>query len=201
LDTTAFHPYQMVPIEVEIKSLGSAMDARIIETCPSEIKLFDPLTGKWVKDRPWVMDIRLEPGKTETVFFYALTPDRAGPYNLETEIGYLDNGVYNFSQNLSTEIVVEEDSAQMVSDVIRALKSLIVSRRDKSELEDAMERMERVQRRTVVTAKDIERNIDDIMETLDSLLSITSTDVSEIRLMMDALLEVYLGKLILLFSS
>jgi hypothetical protein len=44
-------------------------------------------------------------------------------------------------------------------------------------------------------------NIDDLLEAIDSLLSITSTDVSEIRLMMDALLEVYLGKLILLFSS
>jgi hypothetical protein len=36
---------------------------------------------------------------------------------------------------------------------------------------------------------------------IDSLLSITSADISEIRLMMDVLLEVYLGKLILIFSS
>jgi hypothetical protein len=33
------------------------------------------------------------------------------------------------------------------------------------------------------------------METIDSLLSITSADISEIRLMMDVLLEVYLGNL------
>jgi hypothetical protein len=39
------------------------------------------------------------------------------------------------------------------------------------------------------------------MEAIDSLLSITSADISEIRLMMDVLLEVYLGKLILVFSS
>jgi len=44
-------------------------------------------------------------------------------------------------------------------------------------------------------------NIDDTMEVIDSLLSITSADISEIRLMMDVLLEVYLGKLILFFSS
>jgi hypothetical protein len=60
--------------------------------------------------------------------------------------------------------------------------------------------MERVQRRTIVTARDIQRNIDGTMEAVDSLLSITSADISEIRLMMDVLLEVYLGKLILLFS-
>ena len=93
--------------------------------------------------------------------------------------------------------VKEEDSAQMVSDVIRALKSLMVSKKDKWELEDAIQHMESVQRGMVVTVRDIQRNIDDIMEALDSLLSITSTDISEIRLMMDTFLEVWIGKLIL----
>jgi hypothetical protein len=41
----------------------------------------------------------------------------------------------------------------------------------------------------------------DTMEAIDSLLSITSFDISEIGLMMDVLLEVYLGKLILICSS
>jgi hypothetical protein len=38
------------------------------------------------------------------------------------------------------------------------------------------------------------------MEAIDSLLSITNADISEIRLMMDVLLEVYVGRLILLSS-
>ncbi len=40
----------------------------------------------------------------------------------------------------------------------------------------------------------------EFLEAIDSLLSITIVDISEIRLMMDVPLEVYLGKLILLFS-
>ena len=47
----------------------------------------------------------------------------------------------------------------------------------------------------------LQTNIDDTMEVIDLLLSITSADISEIRLMMDVLLEVYLGKLILFFPS
>jgi len=39
------------------------------------------------------------------------------------------------------------------------------------------------------------------MEAIDLVLSITSADISEIRLMMNVLLDVFLGKLILLFSS
>jgi hypothetical protein len=89
----------------------------------------------------------------------------------------------------------------MVGDIIGALESLSVSKKDRSELKDAIEHMERVERRPVVTGRDIRRNIDDTMEALDSLLSITSADISEIRLMMDVLLEVYLGKRILLSSS
>jgi subtilase family serine protease/prenyltransferase beta subunit len=194
LDTKAFHPYQMVPIEIEIKSLGGSFDARIKETYLPEMKLFDPVTGKWVKDRPWVVDIHLGPDETKTVFFYALAPDKAGVYLLETEIGYLDNGVYNFYQSLSTEIVLQKDSAQMVSDIIEALKSLTVSKKDKEEREEAIENMEKVQRRDAVTAKDVERNIDDTLEAIESLLSITSADVSDIRLMMDILLEVWIGR-------
>ncbi len=46
----------------------------------------------------------------------------------------------------------------------------------------------------------LQRNINDTMEAIDSLISIASADIPEIRLMMDVLLEVCLGKLILVSS-
>jgi hypothetical protein len=45
----------------------------------------------------------------------------------------------------------------------------------------------------------LQRNTDDTMEAIDSLLSITSADISEIRFMMDVLLEVRIGKVIWVF--
>jgi hypothetical protein len=201
LDTKAFHPFQMVPIEVELKSPGSAMDIRITENYPVDIKLYDPITGKWIIDRPWVKDIHLEPDETKAIYFYALTPDKPGSYLLQTEIGYLDHGVYQFHENLDVEMVVEKDSAAMVDDIIKGLRSLSVSKKDKWKVKDAIENMESIQRRRAVTARDIQRNIDDTMEAFDSLISIMSVDISEIRLMMDALLEVWIGKLILFQSS
>jgi hypothetical protein len=201
LDVTALHPYQMVPIEVELKSLGSAMDIRITESYPVDVKLYDPITGKWIIDRPWVKEIHLEPDETKTIYFYALTPDTPGSHLLRTEVGYVDNGIYQFHHDLDMEMVVGKDSAAMVGDIIGALESLSVSKKDKWKVKDAIEHMERVQRRTLTTAKDIQRNIDDTMEAIDSLLSITSADISEIRSMMDVLLEVYLGKLILVSCS
>jgi hypothetical protein len=202
LDTTSLRPYQMVPIEVELKSLGSAMDIRITEkSFPIDLKLYDPIAGKWITDHPWVKEIHLGPDETKTIYFYALTPDQAGAYALETEVGFLDNGIYQFYQNLSTEIVVDRDSLMMVGDIIRALDSLSVSKKDRSELKDAIEHMEKIHRRGKVTEKDVEKNIDDLLEAIESLLSITSTDISEIRLMMDVLLEVWIGKLVVFSSS
>jgi hypothetical protein len=47
----------------------------------------------------------------------------------------------------------------------------------------------------------LQKNINDTMEAIGSLLSITSGNISEIRLMADVLLEVYFGKLILVSFS
>jgi hypothetical protein len=158
--------------------------------------------GRGVKARrARVKEIHLEPDEKKTVYFYALTPDEPGSYLLQTEVGYVDHGIYQFHENLDMEMVVEKDSPAMVGDIIEALESISVSRKDKSELKDAIEHMEKVQRRTPVTAKDIHRNINDTKEAIESLLSIKSADISEIRLMIDVLLEVYYGKLILVFSS
>jgi hypothetical protein len=148
-----------------------------------------------------VKEIHLEPDEKKTVYFYALTPDEPGSYLLQTEVGYVDHGIYQFHENLDMEMVVEKDSPAMVGDIIEALESLSVSKKDKWKVKDAIEHMERAQRRILVTVKNIHRNIDDTMEVIDSLLSITRADISEIRLMIDVLLEVYYGKLILVFSS
>jgi type 1 glutamine amidotransferase len=193
-NTVAFYPYQMIPIEIEVRSVGGAMDVRVQEMYPPEIKLYDPMRGDWITDSPWMMDIHLEPNEIRTIFFYALAPDRAGVYTLQTEAGFLENGIYHFHESFSIEIVVEKDSAKMVDDIIEALKSLAVSKKDRSRLNDAIEHMERVQKRVVVTAKDVKKNIHDILQSIDSLLSITSTDISAIRLMMDRLFEIWLGR-------
>ena len=53
-----------------------------------------------------------------------------------------------------------------VNEIIGSLKSLSVSKKDQWKVKDAIDHMESVQRRTVVTAKDIQGNIDDTMEAM-----------------------------------
>ena len=83
----------------------------------------------------------------------------------------------------------------MAGDIMPALKSLSVTgKKEKKNLKTAILRMQEVQRREIARKKDIEENIDDILQAIGSLLSITSNHAGEIRLMMDRLLKMWEGK-------
>lgn len=55
----------------------------------------------------------------------------------------------------------------MVDAIIVGLKSLSVSKKDKWRVKNAIESMESIQRRRAVTARAVQRNIDDTMEAID----------------------------------
>ena len=194
-EETTFSPYQIIPVEVKLKSQGGALDLRITETYPKQWKLYDSISEKWVTDRPWVVNMHLDPRGTRTILYEALTPDQAGTYTLKTDVEIKDAGTYRLSQSLSTDILVDKDTRTVAGDIMAALKALSVTgKKDKESLKMAIRQMEDVQRREVVRKRDIEKNVDDILEGINSLLSITSNDVAEIRLMMDRLLKMWEGK-------
>jgi len=138
--------------------------------------------------------MRLEADETKTILYYALTPDKTGTYTLQTEVGYMEGGTYNFYQSLSAEIVVDKDAATMASDIITALKALPVSGQERAKVNNAVKYIENVQGRAITSEQDIEKNIHDILKAINSLLSVTGIDISEIRLMMDRLLEIWEGR-------
>ncbi|MFH1026004.1 MAG: hypothetical protein V1764_04920, partial [Nitrospirota bacterium] len=163
-------------------------------TYPADLKLYDPLSGNWITENPWVINMHLEPNDTKTILYHALTPDTAGTFTLQTEVGYMDNGTYNFYQNLSTDIVVAKDTIAMTGDIITALKALSVSGQEKAKVNNAITYIGNVQGRAIISAQDIEMNIRDILKAIDSILSVTSANTSDIRTMMDELLEVWVSK-------
>ena len=193
--STTFSPYEIIPVEVKLKSQGNAMDLRITETYPAQWKLYDSASEKWITDRPWVVNAHLDPGGTQTILYEALTPDQAGTYTLKTDIEIKDAGTYRLSQSLSTDIVVDTDTQTMAGDIMAALRALSVTgKEDKDNLKEAIEQMQDLQKREIDKEKDFEKNIDDILQAIDSLLSISSADVTGIRSMMDRLLRMWEGK-------
>ena len=171
------------------------MDLRITETYPKQWKLYDSISEKWITDRPWVVKMHLDPGGTRTILYEALTPDQAGTYTLKTDVEIKEAGTYLLFQSFTMDIVVDKDTKTVAGDIMAALKAFSVTgKKDKEYLKTAIRQMEDVQRREVVKKRDLEKNIDDILQAINSLLSITRNDVAEIRLMMDRLLKMWEGK-------
>lgn len=187
-------PNQLIPVEIKLKSLGCAFDLKITETYPVEINLYEPSTGLWITENPWVTNIHLEPDETKTILYYALTPDEAGTYTLQTEAGYVENGIYNFYQSLESDIVIEKETVTISGDIINALNALSVSGQEKAKVNNAVAYIQNVMNRSITSDTDVEQNIHDILKAVDSLLSVTSVDISESRLMMDELLKAWEGR-------
>ncbi|MDA8105786.1 MAG: carboxypeptidase regulatory-like domain-containing protein [Nitrospiraceae bacterium] len=193
LDTAAIGPRQLVPVEITLTSLGAAFDLQLTESYPDALRLYDPVSGSWVADNPWIMNVPLEPGETKTVLYYALTPDEADTFSTQTEVGYIDGGVYNFYQTLTTDITAQKDIPTVTGDILSRLNALNLTGQQKAKADNAIKYIQNVQTRTITGMSDIEMNISDLLNAVDSLLFITDGDTTDIRLMMDSLLEYWEG--------
>jgi transcription termination factor NusB len=107
------------------------------------------------------------------------------------EAAYIEDGTYNLYQRLETDIVVEKGAVTMTGDIIDALNTLSVSGQEKAKVDNAITFIRNVRDRIITNATDIEQNIHDILKAIDSLLYVTSIDISEIRLKMDELLMIW----------
>lgn len=192
-DTAAFHPFDLAPVEIILKSLGAAFDLRLTETYPDGIKIYDPVTGKWITDNPWAVNIHLEPNETKRVLYYALLPDQAGTHTLGTQVAYSEGGVYTPYQELHLDLIVAEDSTTLAGNVIQILKAIPAAGEDQERINEAIKHLEKVQARTVATREDTEENIHDILKAVE-LLPVANVDISGKRLILDALLRAWEGQ-------
>ncbi len=189
----AFHPYQLVPVEVRLKSLGEALDVRVKETYPPEFSLFDPETKQWIMENPWVVDIHLGAEEIKSIHFYALTPDMTGTFTLTSTVGYVEDGTYNHILDSDVELSVQSID-EMTVEVLDALNSLSVPVEEQALVLDAGMHIQNTRSRAILTTADIDENITDILQAVDSLLDVTSADASEIVLMLNGLLEAWEGR-------
>ena len=73
------------------------------------------------------------------------------------------------------------------------LNALTLSGQQRAKANNAIKYIENVQTRTITDVNDIEMNISDLLNAVDSVLCITDSDTTDIRLMMDSLLEHWEG--------
>jgi hypothetical protein len=193
-DTEVFLPFQLVPIDLTIKDLDTAAEAQITEAFPPAMPLYDPATGTWITQSPWVFTLALEAHQTDIIRYYALVPDAAGTYVIETQVGFTAQGTVIPAYESNIEITVEKDAAALIADIITALNALSVSKKDRAMVQDAIKWLQEVQQGHHGNKEELDQDIHAILKAVDAVVQIESVDVTQIRLMLDALLRVEEGR-------
>jgi hypothetical protein len=194
LEAETFLPYQLVPIDLTIQGMDQAIEAQITEAFPPTMPLYDPATGKWITQSPWAFAIALAANQIETIRYYALMPDTAGTYVIETQVGFTAQGTVIPAYESNIEITVEKDAAALAADIIDALNGLSVSKKDRAMVQDAIKWLQQVQHGHHGKKEECEDDIHDILKAVDAVVQIGSADITQIRLMLDNLLRVEEGR-------
>ncbi len=192
-DTLSFMPYRLAPVELGIECRGNAMDIRIEETFPDELRLYDPEAGLWAVQSPWTIDIPMDASEVKTHFYYYLVPDALGAYPIHTEVGVLENNTFIPYHQLNDDVVVQTTVDGSIDALIIALELLDLSGSEQSASNNAVKYLEKVQQRVVQDQQDIDQNIQDILKAIDSVRKIESIDIHEIQLQLDHLMEMMHG--------
>ena len=194
-EEAAFHPHELIPVEVSLKSLGGSLDLELAETWPEGIRIFDPATSTWITDNPWVRAVTLEAGEARKMIYYVLAPEQAGTYTLVTDVSSTTAGASRLWQTLVAEISVDKDIPAMLDDISAKLAALAASGKDRRKIDLALKYLDKVKKRAIDSQHDLEENIHDILKALDHLITVTTFDTSEVRLLLDELLKAEEGML------
>lgn len=194
IDTDTILPGNYVPIELEITSLGSGLDLTITERFDEYLKVYDSETEKWTEETLWVRNRSIEPFESVTLLYYYLIPDEPGDYHNETEVGFMVDGEYIPYNTLSMDIPVTHNVSLFIDDIITELNALSVTFFEKLMAKAAVWLLTSVQERGDQDLDDVTLNIHEILWSIQLILGISSDDITDVRLMTDALLTMEEGK-------
>jgi hypothetical protein len=125
-----------------------------------------------------------------------LTPDLAGTYTIETDIGFLAQGNAIPCYESALELVVPKDASGVTADIIASLEALASSKKDRLLLNLAImhvKQVKRVKQDDKYREKIIALNIHNILKAIGFLMQIKGIDMTQIRLQLDALLRIEQG--------
>ncbi len=200
-DAEVFLPFQLVPVDLTIKDLDTVAEAQITEAFPPAMPLYDPATGKWITQNPWAFTLALEAHQIDIIRYYALVPDAAGTYVIETQVVFTAQGIVLPHYESNIEITVTKDAAALTADIITALNALSVSKKDRAMVQDVVKWLQQVQHGHHGNKEESDQDIHAILKAVDALVQIESADVAQIRLMLDDLLRVEEGRYYFLVPS
>jgi hypothetical protein len=121
-------------------------------------------------------------------------PDTAGTYVIETHVGLTAQETVIPTYESNIEITVHKDAAALTADIIDAANVLSVEKKDRTMVQEAIKWLQHTQHGHRGKKEECEDDIQDILEAINAVAQIQSADLTQIRMMLDALLRVEEGR-------
>jgi subtilase family serine protease/Tol biopolymer transport system component/flagellar hook assembly protein FlgD/fibronectin type 3 domain-containing protein len=188
IDPSVIRPYELVPVEFKLKSLGGVFDLRISETFPEELEIYEPLSKQWITESPWTYATKLNQDEIKHILYYYLAPDLSGSYNTNTEVDFLINGEYIFFKNLPLAFSVGQDIPAKLEEAIAYLQGLSLPPNDKAKAQNAVQALQAVKNRIIKTRQDAALNIRNLLKAIEFLRGIQKADMGATRIKLDQVL-------------
>jgi len=194
IDSSNLHPYGLVPYDLTVSSPGRGFALNLDVSYPMEMTILDSQTDSWVASNPWSFDLNVPSGETAIVPYSILLPDLYGTFTLSVESGFTETDTYTFLQNEVFEIGMDQDSNDLINTIIDDVSVLQLDGQDSAKGLDIITSLVNVQTNTINGEGDIQTNIHEILQAIDSLLLIESVDMSDIRRKLNTLLRIEQGR-------
>lgn len=190
VNTGQVQPLQMIPVVLELRSMGTAMDISVSETFDAPWAVYDADADQWITQSPWEFQIALEPHQTATVVYYYLAPDIPGTFQTSTRISLGDGGVYTPFDTIENTFEVMIDSQILMENILTLLDEATPTKKDRNRVKKARKLVQHVLNRAIESRRDIHRNIGDLLSAVKQLRSAKKTDFTQVRYLLDDLLIV-----------
>jgi hypothetical protein len=184
-------PGFLVPVDLTFRSHGGPFDLRVSRTYSRQLRLLDPAVHSWVPSNPWLTRLRIGHGESKLMRYYVLMPDQGGTFTIRTDTENLATGRPGLFGTVLSEFTVAADLRTTASQILNQLQALDPS--NNYAVSMAIQSVVSLQKRTVMTKKEIAQNIRDILTAIAWLLQ-AEMEIDDIRLKLDELLKGWVSR-------
>jgi len=182
-------PNGLLPIEINLQSLGGTFDLEIKEIVSPSFKILQALNNGEINGQTITWYKNIEENENEKILYFLGLQNLIETNNLITKINASTGGGYSPYKTIMMEIQVNETTTMILQNSITMLENLKVENKDKGKVQSIIEKINDIIERTILEKKDLEKNIFDLLWCVDKLMEIEG-NTSQIR---DEIDKVLLG--------
>ncbi len=201
-EKTSIEPMMILPISIDIENKGKEVELKILEQIPEEIKLIPNMFNQDMFNQRHIPDIsdhvtqiawqfKLLENEKKNLNYAIFIPDMIATYIPFTEIYYLDNNnIWQWYGKYSFEIQIASDMHRLLEEILIFLNEINLEKKEQKIRDNIIKIIRNMIVRKIKDKKDAEKNIKEIMQAIEFIMSIKSNDTNFARLKFDKLLRI-----------